>query len=111
MSILSDVKDYLSISPDDNTFDKELIVIINSILLDLSQISSVGPSRPTMDDIATATWNNYFDDLDSFVKEYVRVKAKLTFDPPSSSFILESMNKRITELEFRISEEDRMLKS
>lgn len=37
------------------------------------------------------------------VKTYVYMKVKLIFDPPLSSAVLESMNRTISELEWRLN--------
>ena len=36
------------------------------------------------------------------IKEYVCLKVKKIFDPPSSSFVLEAYNNEIAELEWRL---------
>lgn len=36
------------------------------------------------------------------VESYVHLRVKLLFDPPSSSAVMESINRTIAELEFRL---------
>ena len=79
----------------------DVVFAINSAFERLSTLG-IGPDEGfrIIDD--TATWSDYLYDgkvLDS-VKTYVYFKTRLVFDPPTSSFVLESMNKQIAELEF-----------
>ena len=37
------------------------------------------------------------------VKTYVQLKVRMLFDPPSSNAVLESFNRTIRELEFRLN--------
>lgn len=100
-SILRSIKKLLGIPEDDDAFDMDVIFAINSAFDRLSTLG-IGPDEGfrIIDD--TATWSDYLYDgkvLDS-VKTYVYFKTRLVFDPPTSSFVLESMNKQIAESEF-----------
>ena len=55
----------------------------------------------------STTWNEYLPDganIES-VKSYMYLKVRMLFDPPSSSSIMESINRLISELEFRLNVE------
>lgn len=41
--------------------------------------------------------------LIGFIKNYVYLKVKLVFDPPTSSFVVESIKQSISEYEWRIN--------
>ena len=100
-SILQTIKKLLGISPDDDAFDMDVIFAINSAFDRLSTLG-IGPDEGFRIADDTAAWSDYLYDgkiLDS-VKTYVYFKTRLVFDPPTSSFVLESMNKQIAELEF-----------
>lgn len=100
-SILRSIKKLLGIPEDDDAFDIDVIFAINSAFDRLSTLG-IGPDEGFRIADDTATWSDYLYDgkvLDS-VKTYVYFKTRLVFDPPTSSFVLESMNKQIAELEF-----------
>lgn len=100
-SILRSIKKLLGIPEDDDAFDMDVIFAINSAFDRLNTLG-IGPDEGFRITDDTATWSDYLYDgkiLDS-VKTYVYFKTRLVFDPPTSSFVLESMNKQIAELEF-----------
>ena len=85
-------------------FDQDIIMNINSALLSLNQIGIGSPTGFTISTSATK-WSDLLGDrkdLES-VKLYIYLKTRVTFDPPSSSFLLESINKQIAELEWRLN--------
>ena len=102
-SILTTIKKLLGINEEYTTFDNDLIVHINSVISILSQIG-VGPSDGFSIRDESSTWNELVSDkrLES-VKSYVYLKVKLLFDPPQSSVVMESYNRVISELEWRIA--------
>ena len=102
-SILTTIKKLLGINEEYTTFDNDLIVHINSVISILSQIG-VGPSDGFSISDKSSTWNELVSDkrLES-VKSYVYLKVKLLFDPPQSSVVMESYNRAISELEWRIA--------
>ena len=103
-SILDSVKKNLGISAEYTVFDPDIIMHINSAFFVLSQLG-VGPEKgfsiSSKDDI----WDSYItkDENLEAVKTYVYLKVRVTFDPPSSSFILTSMENQIKELEWRLN--------
>ena len=103
-SILISVKKSMGIAEECEDFDDELMLFINSVFSTLNQLG-VGPETgfAIQDDIAN--WSDYLnDDLNlNFVKTYVCLKVKLMFDPPSSSTVIEAINREIKELEWRIN--------
>lgn len=103
-SILLTIKRLLDIEEDDDSFDTDVISHINSTLADLAQLG-VGPDEGYViaDDIPT--WRDLIggSKLLTFVIDYVHLSVKLVFDPPQSSALIASMEKRIEKLEWRIS--------
>jgi len=99
-SILNSVKKLLGAGPDYEHFDDEIILNINAAFSRLCQLG-VGPSEPFKITDACAVWTDFMDDgyLEE-VKQYVYLKVKLTFDPPTNSFLLDSINKQIDQLEW-----------
>lgn len=103
-SILTSIKKLLGIAEEYEQFDTDIIIHINSALSILTDIGA-GPANGFSISDKTATWNDFTNgDLDlEPVKSYVYLKVKLLFDPPASSAVMESMNRLISELEWRIS--------
>ena len=103
-SILTSIKKLLGISEDYTQFDDDLIMHINSVFINLTQLG-VGPeSGFTIEDEYTE-WSDFIknDAQLQAVKSYMYLKVKLLFDPPLSSSVIESMNRMIAELEFRLN--------
>lgn len=103
-SILVSVKKMLGIAQDDTNFDSDIILYINSVLMILNQLS-LGPETGFMITGADETWVQLLGDRKDVegVKAYIYLKVKLMFDPPSTSFVLESIKQQITELEWRLN--------
>nr|DAP82061.1 MAG TPA: hypothetical protein [Caudoviricetes sp.] len=103
--ILTSVKKLLGIAEEYKHFDEDIIVHINSVFMILTQLG-VGPSEGFSINDESAVWTDFIgEDNKNFqsVKTYVYMKVKLIFDPPLSSAVLESMNRTISELEWRLN--------
>ena len=103
-SILTSVKKIIGISEEDESFDTDLIMHINSVLMILNQLG-VGPEDGFSITDKSAVWTDVIGDnkLIEAVKTFVGLKVRLIFDPPTSSAVLDSINKTISELEWRIN--------
>ena len=103
-SILTSIKKLLGIEENDTSFDVDVLLHINSVLVILNQLG-VGPNEGFFVSDKTATWAEVLGD-DKFLvaaKSYVFLKVKLLFDPPLSSAAIESMNRLIAEFEWRLT--------
>lgn len=104
-SILTSIKKLLGITEEYEHFDADLIMHINSVFSILTQLG-VGPSEGFRIIDESTTWSEFIPEdnpnLDS-VKSYMNMKVKLLFDPPLSSVVTESMNRMISELEWRLN--------
>lgn len=103
-TILDDVKKMLGISKEDNSFDQDLILYINSTLAILGQIGLLEAEvLPIIN--SSHSWTSLFGDRTDLeiVKTYIGFKVKKMFDPPTSSAAIESMNQLISEFEWRIN--------
>ena len=90
-SILTSIKKLLGLNADDKSFDADIIIHINS-------------GFAISDD--SATWESIFGSnltLNGFIRTYVYLKVRLIFDPPTSSFVVESIKQSISEYEWRIN--------
>ena len=104
IKILDSVKKLLGIESSYTHFDQDIVIHINSALMTLNQLG-IGP--PTGFDIVDsfALWTDILGtrtDLEA-VKSYVYLKVRLIFDPPSSSFVLDALNRQVQELEWRLN--------
>jgi hypothetical protein len=103
-SILTNVKKLVGLSAEDTSFDPDIMIHINAILAVLTQLG-IGPEDGFTIEDAEPTWRDFLadDKLLNMVKTYVYLRVRLLFDPPSTSFVIESLNKQIEELEVRMS--------
>lgn len=102
-SVLSSTKQMLGISPEDTSFDVNVIMSINTaltILMDLG-LTEVEDQIVTSDKM---TWDELLGgrtDIE-YVKTYIYQKVKMIFDPPTSTAAIDAMQRSISELEWRI---------
>jgi hypothetical protein len=103
-SILTDIKKSLGIEADYTHFDPDIIMHSNTVLLTLNQIG-IGPTDGFIITGDTEVWTDLLGDRKDLeaVKTLIYMKVKLIFDPPTSSFVIEAMNKTIQELEWRLN--------
>ena len=103
-SILVSIKKLLGISEDYDYFDQDIIMHINAALMILTQLG-IGPSEGFLITADTDTWSDFIDDSTDLgsIQSYVYMKVKLMFDPPQNSFTVDSMQKLVNELEWRLN--------
>lgn len=103
-SILTSIKKLLGIAEEYEHFDSDLIMHINSVFMVLNQLG-VGPAEGFSITDKTETWEDFTQNnlMIHSVKSYVYLKVRLLFDPPSSSAVMESINRQISELEWRLN--------
>ena len=102
-SILVYVKRLLGIQSDYNHFDPDIIYGVNAAFAVLTQLG-VGPAEGFMISDDTSKWSDFVADKSrlSLIKEYVCLRTRLLFDPPSSSALIDAMNKTVAEYEWRL---------
>ena len=102
-SILTSIKKLLGIQEEYTNFDNDIIMHINSTFSTLTQLG-VGPSNGFSIKDKSSTWNEFISDNRlECVKSYIYLKVKLLFDPPSTSAVMDSINRQINEYEWRIN--------
>ncbi len=103
-SILGSTKKILGLAESDDSFDVDVILHINSVFSILHQIG-IGPDDGFMIEDSTETWDTFLgtDPLLNPVKTYVYFRVRVWFDPPTTSFAIESMNRQIAEFEWRLN--------
>ena len=103
-SILTSIKKLLGIDENYTHFDADIIMHINSVFSILTQMG-VGPANGFSISGKDDTWSAFIMDkpnIFSLVKSYVYMKVRLLFDPPLSSAAIESINRQISEFEWRL---------
>lgn len=103
-SILASIKERIGIAEDDNSFDTDIIDLVNSAFADLNDIG-VGPSDGFSISNTQDLWDDFSEDVRviSSVKDFVYLTVKLTFDPPTQTSLLTSMENRLQKLEWRLN--------
>lgn len=104
-SILTSTKKILGIAESYTAFDLDIITHINAAFSILSQLG-IGSADGFMIEDDSADWIDFEDVLQSqlnMVRTYVFLKVRMLFDPPTTSFLIEAMNKQIDEYEWRLN--------
>lgn len=103
-SILISVKKLLGIAEEYTQFDTDIIIHINTIFMALQQMG-IGPKDGFSITDENDLWTDFMEDsiLLNSVKTYMYLRVKLLFDPPLTSSTVDSFNKLISELEFRMN--------
>ena len=102
-SILLSIKKLLGIAADYTHFDQDIILQINSAFSTLNQLG-VGPEAGFHIEDSSTAWSEFIDDDRlNFAKTFVQIKVKLVFDPPTSSALIDSYNRQLDELTWRLS--------
>ena len=101
-SILISIKKLLGIMPDYTNFDDDIIIHINTAFAMLNQLG-VGPKGGFMIVDENSEWKEYTTKNNlNMVKTYIYLKVRLLFDPPTSTALIESINRTLSEIEWRI---------
>ena len=106
-SILTSIKQQIGLTEEYTPFDANIIMEINTAFFDLNRIG-VGPSEGFAIEDDTSVWTEFIPtDATSLVREaiktYIYLRVRLGFDPPTNSAVLESINKRIEQLEWTMN--------
>lgn len=101
-SILISIKKLLGLMPEYTYFDDDIIVHINTAFAALNQLG-VGPAEGFIIVDENSEWGDVTTEKNlSMIKSYIYLKVRTLFDPPTSSVLMESINRNIAELEWRI---------
>lgn len=102
-NVLASVKEALGIPVSVSSFDTTLLMHINAVISILGTLG-VGEGEPLAVNSDTV-WADCFEDSTELdlVKTDMYLRVRLMFDPPNTSFVLESINKQITEIEWRLN--------
>lgn len=102
-SILTSIKKLLGITEENEYFDMDIVIHINSVLATLTQLG-LGPAKGFSIFDKSSTWEDFLpsDTRLEMVKSFIFLKVRLLFDPPASSVVVDAMKQSIQELEWRI---------
>lgn len=103
MTILKDVKSVLDFaSEEDNGFDSRLIMELDGIIGELSQLTQLNKDFVMGED---SNWEQLLNTNDQqlirLIKQYVYLNIRIKFDPPAGS-VLSSLEKSIQSTAHRI---------
>ena len=105
-SILTSIKKLLGIAEEYEHFDSDIVMHINTVFMNLTQLG-VGPPEGFIIEDETSVWSDFISNVTAVkmdaIKSYIYLKVKLLFDPPLSSAGIESINRMISELEWRLN--------
>lgn len=103
-SILNSIKKLCGISEEDDSFDVDIIIHINSALMILNEIG-IGPDGGYYIESADETWDQYVPDnrfISKAIQSFVYIKVKLVFDPPASPTVVDALTSSADEYASRI---------
>jgi hypothetical protein len=102
-SILISTKKILSLPETYTPFDLDIVTHINAAFSSLDQLG-VGPAGGFFIEDEAQSWEDIGlpSNQLNMVRSYVYLKARMLFDPPTLSFLIEAMNEQIHEYEWRL---------
>ena len=93
----------LGIIEEDESFDIDIIIHINTAFSTLTQLG-VGPKEGFAIRDKTTLWTEFVDDIRlENVRSYIYLKVRQAFDPPTNSAVLDAISRQISELEWRMN--------
>lgn len=103
--IKNSIKKMLGLSSDYTAFDPDIVMLINSAIMELSQLGVCSPDFQIVD--GTETWDdllgNYTQNgLLNGAMAYIYIKVRLIFDPPTSGYVTSAFQKELDELTWRL---------
>lgn len=103
-SILISVKEFLNIQRDYHSFDSEIMMHINSSIFKLFDFGVVKDQKFRVTG-ENEKWSDLLSDEDNLeaAKEYIFINTKLIFDPPQSSFVVETLKEIAKEDAWRLT--------
>lgn len=102
-SILTSIKKMLNIAEEDEYFDTDIIMHINSVFAILNQLG-VGTSEVFSIKDKTSTWDEFLPNRNyEPVKTYMYARVRLIFDPPLSQSLITCLKEIVNEFEWRLN--------
>lgn len=106
-SILNNIKQMLGYPVDFKDFDLEITMYINSAFSKLNSLGATYPGGFRIDGEQN-TWAEFLKGIEhlDMIKEFIFIHVRLIHDPPTLSFVLNALQDRMKELEFRVGLEE-----
>ena len=104
-SILQSTKKILGVTPEDESFDLDIITHINSAFSTLTDLG-VGPETGFVIEDSDPVWTDFLEDeqvMLAKVKTFVYLNVRIIFDPPVNGFVMDALRKQIEECTWRLS--------
>lgn len=103
-SILDSTKKILGLPTDYTPFDLDIITHINASFSVLSQLG-IGPAEGFSIDGNEPIWNDFAVPAiqRNLVRSWLYLKVRMLFDPPTTSYLITSMNEQIAQFEWRLN--------
>ena len=103
-SVLNSIKQMLGVTPAQTDFDQDILIHINSVLNIMHQLGVIKEWINISD--TTTKWSDLSTEAErySMMKSYMYLKVRLLFDPPLNATVISSMERQISELEWRLLE-------
>lgn len=105
-SIFYTIKRMLGVTQENDAFDLQIQLAINSALTAVNQLG-IGPEMGFRVTGVKETWEDLIGDrvdIDA-IQAYIFLKVRLLFDPPTNSFLVTSIVDQIREIEWRLVEQ------
>lgn len=107
-SILETTKKLLGLGKEYVSFDTDIIVHINTVFSNLTQMG-VGPEEGFTITGYSETWDQFITSSElktQQVKSYMALKVKSLFDPSANGNVSEAIKNAISEMEYRLYVEE-----
>lgn len=106
LNVIKDsIKKMLGLSSDYEAFDSDIILFINSAIMQLSQLGVCSPDFKIV--TGSETWNDLLGEYEdngllNGAISYIYIKVRLLFDPPTSGYVTSAFQKELDELTWRL---------
>lgn len=103
-SILKSIKKIVNLGAEYTPFDPDILIYINGAFSILNDIG-IGPDGGFFIEDEIPTWDEFVVPAVQLhlVKVFMGLKVRMLFDPPTTSFMIEAMDKQLEEYLWRLS--------
>ena len=103
-SIFVTIKKMLGLEDDYTPFDTDIKIHINAALMSLTQMG-IGPKEGFTISDYHEKWSDFITNEVKLgaVKDYVYLRVKMLFDPPTNSYLMDAMKQQAEEMLWRLN--------
>lgn len=102
-NVLQTIKKLLGIDASVEAFDVDVKFAIDTALMVLDQLGVPLKAKMLMSGEETFGDLTDYPELAAQLPSYIFLKVRLLFDPPSTSFVIDAIQKQIQEIEWRLN--------